>query len=245
LISVIVCSIDELRFAAVKAMYAAAMGGAPWELVGIHDAKSMAEGYARGLAQARGDSVVFSHDDIEIISPDFVGRLTGHLANYDVVGVAGTSRLVRAAWPLAGPPYIFGQVAHPQRDGTFRINIYGAPKAVIGGMQALDGLLLAANRSVFSRVGFDAEAFDGFHLYDIDFSYRAYNAGLRLAVANDICLVHHSPGSYDAAWQRYARIFEQRWATKLPSVALRRFTPALVSVRTREEAIEVMTPWFW
>ena len=34
--------------------------------------------------------------------------------------------------------------------------------------------------------------FDGFHHYDLDFSYSAYRAGFRLAVVNDICIYHAS-----------------------------------------------------
>ncbi|MBZ0250930.1 MAG: glycosyltransferase family protein, partial [Burkholderiales bacterium] len=65
LVSVVTCSIDAAKYGRVKASFARAFGEDPWELVGIHDAKSLCEGYARGFAQARGDLVVFSHDDIE------------------------------------------------------------------------------------------------------------------------------------------------------------------------------------
>jgi hypothetical protein len=150
------------------------------------------------------------------------------------------------------PPYIFGQVGYPQPDGTICIDIYGAPRRVIDGIQALDGLFIAAHRSVVSSISFDAATYDGFHLYDIDFSYRAYQAGLRLAVANDICLLHHPRGRdnieqslYKAAWKRDKESFEQRFGGPYSSMELRRFTPAQVLVKTREEAMEVMTPPYW
>jgi len=42
LVSVVTCSIDAGKFARLKASCAAAFGDAPWELVGIHDARSLA-----------------------------------------------------------------------------------------------------------------------------------------------------------------------------------------------------------
>ncbi len=57
---------------------------------------------------------------------------------------------------------------------------------------------------------FDAETFDGFHLYDIDWSYRASRAGFRLGVAGELLVVHASRGAYDAAWQGYADRFRSK-----------------------------------
>jgi hypothetical protein len=53
--------------------------------------------------------------------------------------------------------------------------------------------------------------FDGFHLYDIDFSYRAFLAGYRIAVPADLLLVHFSLGRYDAAWHQYNRRFLEKF----------------------------------
>jgi len=37
--------------------------------VRIPDARSLAEGYNRGLRRARGDLLLFSHDDVRIVTP--------------------------------------------------------------------------------------------------------------------------------------------------------------------------------
>ena len=71
----------------------------------------------------------------------------------------------------------------------------------------LDGVLLAARREIFATVRFDAATFDGFHCYDIDWSYRAALAGFRLAAAGDLQVVHASRGRYDDVWQQYAERF--------------------------------------
>ena len=82
----------------------------------------------------------------------------------------------------------------------------------------LDGVLLAARREVFTAVPFDAETFDGFHLYDVDWSYRASRSGFRLGVASDLLIVHASRGAYDEVWQYYAdRFCAKHGAGRSPS----------------------------
>ena len=53
MISIVICSIDADKFAAVRETYAGHMGATPYEIVGIHDAKSLCEGYNRGLRRAK------------------------------------------------------------------------------------------------------------------------------------------------------------------------------------------------
>jgi GT2 family glycosyltransferase len=70
-------------------------------------------------------------------------------------------------------------------------------------------------RAVWEAVRFDDVTFDGFHLYDIDFSYRVKRAGFRLAVPLDLTIIHQSTGSYGQDWYRYAQRFEAKFAGAL------------------------------
>ena len=108
-VSVIMCSANPARFAEAKARYERLLQGLPHEIVGISDARSLAEGYNRGLAKARNDIVVFAHDDVEIVSPDFAARLLAGLRRHDVVGIAGTCKIEGGAWHFAGHPHLRGQ----------------------------------------------------------------------------------------------------------------------------------------
>ena len=85
--SVIVCSIDQRKFTAVNESYRRALRAASWEMIAIHDAKSLAEAYNRGVAQARGRYLVFSHDDIEIVNDDFAALLRAHLSTFDLMAL--------------------------------------------------------------------------------------------------------------------------------------------------------------
>jgi hypothetical protein len=197
------------------------------------------------VAAAKGELLVFSHDDIEILSPAFPQRLKAHLAKFDLIGLVGTSRLGNSRWVSAGPPYIFGQICHLQPDNSLSVDIYGTPRPAVGGIQGLDGVFLATHRKIFEKVGFDAVNFDGFHLYDLDFSFAAYRAGFRLAVVNDINLFHHSAGKFDHVWVNYAKRFEAKWKSSLTQFVFAQSHWSAVSVRSKQHAMEVMNPPYW
>ena len=69
MISVVRCSIDPVRAAAIERHYERLLGDEPYEIVAVRDARSLAEGYNRGVARSSGDIVILSHDDIEFLDP--------------------------------------------------------------------------------------------------------------------------------------------------------------------------------
>ena len=81
-ISVIVCSIDDRKFAEASAMYSRLLKSKSFEMIRIPDARGMCEGYNRGIDQSSGDVIIFSHDDVELLNPDFADRLLKHLESF-------------------------------------------------------------------------------------------------------------------------------------------------------------------
>ncbi len=205
-VSVILCCASMQRFEKTAAMYRRLLADIPHEIIGIHDARSLAEGYNRGLARAANELLVFAHDDVEIVSPDFAARLLRGLRRHDVVGIAGTDKIKGGAWHFAGHPHLHGQIAMPDANGLV-VTIYGVTSVSCGKLRALDGLLLATRRDTAIRIGFDAQTFDGWHMYDLDFTLRGTQAGLDCATCNDILAVHASQGSYDQEWIKYSERF--------------------------------------
>lgn len=243
--SIIICSIDDQKFNAVAQMYGRFFPPEKLRIVRVVDAKSLADGYNRGLRAAIGEHVIFSHDDIEIISPDLAGRLQDHLSRFDIVGVAGTSLLGHPRWLQAGPPYLHGQVAHPLPEGGYTVDIYGASRRVFGGIQALDGLFMAMRRDVLAKLTFDDATFDGFHVYDVDFTFRAHLAGYKLAVACDIQVLHQSAGQYDKTWEIHARRFLQKHQSALAKMPDKEFCWGWAKVEKKDDIRGVMTPLSW
>jgi hypothetical protein len=213
-ISVVVCSIDPNRLARLRVDLERELADQDWELVAIHDARSLNDGYRRGLARSRGELVVLCHDDIGILTRQFATRLRERLANHDLIGVAGSDRLAGPKWFWSGPPHTASWVCQPHGTGWL-LGLLGPHAPVVEKAQALDGLFLAGRRDALLELGFDAETFDGFHFYDLDLSWRAHRAGLRCAVALDLLLWHASGGDFASSWQHYA----QRFAEKFPELA--------------------------
>ena len=240
MISIVICSVDAAKFAAVQRSYAQCMADEPFEVVGIHDAHSLCEGYNRGLARASGDLCVFSHDDVDILSRDLGATLRRHLKNVDVVGVAGTVRLAGMGWAESGIAHARGVVAHTI-DGGYVIRLFGALEPVMPGIEALDGVFIATRREVAADVGFDEITFDGWHGYDTDFTFRCHRAGYRLAVCTNIRLVHFSNANVDAAWLEYDRRFAAKHEAHLTGEH-GRWLDVCKRVRTREEIIAAYDP---
>jgi hypothetical protein len=239
MISVIVCSIIPARFSSIHAQYSQLLAGEPHEIIGIHDARGICEGYNRGLDRARGDIVIFSHDDIEIWQPQFATRLHRHIEHFDVVGIAGTSRLMAPWWSASGPPLIAGQIAHARPNGI-EIAFLGGHRCATPGMQALDGVFLAFRRAAIERLRWDDQTFPGFHGYDIDCTFRAFRAGLTLASALDLPILHQSIGNLTSAWHEANQAFLKKHAAYFSPQPLRQHQWAIAQATTKEEAQQLM-----
>lgn len=225
LVSVIICSIDPVKYELVCGNLRERFGDSPYEVIGIHDAKSLCEGYNRGIGKSRGDILIFCHDDIEIISPRFSTLVRRHLQAFDVIGCAGTTRLKDSKWMSSGDPHIHGVLAYPVANAwpsdLFHVSVWGGPElAPIRGIQALDGFFIAANRRVIESVQFDEETFDGFHGYDTDFTYAAFLRGFEVAVCKDILIAHKSTvGDFEGVYKTYGDRFWKKYRDYLPEKA--------------------------
>lgn len=218
--SLVICSVDRARLDECIGRYRTAFAEEPFELIVIDDARSLAEGYNRGIARARAANIVFSHDDAFPISAGFADRLAAHLDEVDVVGIAGATAALSGFWGYAGQPHTHGHVVAPAPNGSHvDVLIWGAAGRRVDRIRLLDGCMIAARRGVATALGFDAVRFDGFHLYDADFSFRASAAGHAVAVVSDITVFHRSPGSFSDEWHRYNEKFLAEHASKLDAVA--------------------------
>ncbi len=245
-ISVLICSIDPVKFERVTANYENVLSGHPHEIIGIHDARSLAEGYNRAARKARGELLLFSHDDIEIVSGDLAPAIVRALARLDVFGIVGTSKVLSGYWPAAGHPFLHGWIAQPAPDGQpgvepaargFLIGVFGVDGPVTAGVQGLDGMFFGARRAVIESIPFDEQTFDGFHGYDLDFSFAAHLAGFSVGTSAEIALIHASGGKFGDAWQRYANRFAEKYRSRLPAEVF----PAKWSfARTRVESREAI-----
>lgn len=213
--SFVICSHRDAQFAAIHREIERAAIAYPHEIIRIADARCMGEGYQRGFNQSRGEIVVLCHDDIGFVIPDFMARLIEVMADADMVGIAGSRQMTGPAMLFDGHPHIAGRFIQPHTknvDGkqasnelcVFSLTTLRSPA------QVLDGVFIAARRTLLSSLGFDT-AIPYFHYYDVDLSYRAYLSGARVILASDLTLFHNSKGNYDDKWSLSKKFFTQKF----------------------------------
>ena len=78
-------------------------------------------------------------------------------------------------------------------------------------------MFFVAKRAVVESVRFDEVTFDGFHGYDLDFSFAAHLAGFSVGVSAEIAVIHGSGGTFGDAWRRYANRFVEKHRDRLPT----------------------------
>jgi GT2 family glycosyltransferase len=175
--------------------------------------------YNAALEAVGRDSIaVFMHDDVWIDDHFFRQRIVEGLQSYDVIGIAGNRRRVpeQPGWAFVDrqftwdrPEQLSGAVAHAQHPFG-RISFFGESPAPC---ELLDGVLLAARKSVLleSRTEFDPR-FD-FHFYDMDFCRSARQKGLKLGTW-PICLTHQSAGAYGTErWTKAYHTYLDKWGS--------------------------------
>ena len=223
-VSFVVNSVDNERFERFKKGVVERLTCGDLEVVRIADAASMAEGYNRGAKRARGDWLIFCHDDIAIVSSNPWREIVRATRKTDVFGTCGTRLLVSGNWYDAGVPFTVGSVIAPAfgRAGMYELQVFGAPaERIVTGIRALDGIFIACRRSVFDALlGFDEKRFTDFHGYDAEFTFRASLTGIRLGIATRLVLLHESEvGKFTAdkvaRWEEAQGIIQDRFGRYL------------------------------
>jgi GT2 family glycosyltransferase len=185
--------------------------------VSFANRRGLPEIYNARIDAAQGPDVcVFVHDDVWIDDYFLGDRILQGLACYDVIGVAGNRRRIDKqpgwafpdlgfAWDVAAN--LSGAVAHGKSPFA-PVSVFGEAPAQC---ELLDGVFLAARKSVLAthHVRFD-ERFE-FHFYDLDFCRCATRNGLRLGTW-PICLTHQSGGAFGSdRWREKYRSYLDKW----------------------------------
>lgn len=227
-LSVIVCSRSSEPSGELSANIRQT-AGLPYELIWIDNSKgeySIFSAYNAGVARSKGDILVFCHEDIFFHTSDWgkvlerlvsdprsgmVGvfgfQTVGDLDDFRVWGTDGFGYLIQGMRLRQSGEYL----SYPVRWG----DCDSAPHAEE--VVFLDGLFLAASRTLFDEIRFD-EKFGGFHAYDFDICMQAVEAGRRNMATNEILIEHYSPGNFDRRFaEANARLYA-KWRHALPLV---------------------------
>jgi len=200
--------------------------GTKYELIVIDNSTgkySICQAYNIGLDQARFDYVVFCHEDIEYLTPDWGSKLIAHL-NTEHVGICGiaggrlATHVPEEAWKgydvstcrWQGDGYNQNTLRFHKRPDDYPLTRRSAV--------CLDGSFLAMRADAARQVRFDNNL-PGFHAYDIDICLNACSQGFINYVIYDIQIIHYSRGSITRTfYESIARVFD-KWEEHLPLYA--------------------------
>ncbi len=215
MISFIVSTYRAADFTRLEANLAATVD-ARYEIIPVENPGrySLTEAYNIGARQARGAFLCFVHEDVVFCDSHWdiavMDRFTVH-ADLGLLGVAGS--VLRPDLPvgifLADPSLDRATIRHLNESNTM-VEVrctYPDEECVV---RALDGVFLFTRREVWERFPFD-ENIQGFHFYDIDFSFRIAQH-YRVEVAPKLMLEHVSTIPRDTA-KGYRPGYNASWVT--------------------------------
>ena len=208
MISVIVCSINKRLAEQLKQNINDTIG-VPWELVLIDNDElqaSIAHVYNTGAQRAQYDLLCFVHEDVLFKTKSWgatIVKLFQTVPNLGALGLAGAKYKSRAlsGWYTGIPDFDCCNILHINGQKEEQL-IYANPEAgsTIQEVVCLDGVFICATRQLWQQVNFNQRLLNGFHCYDIDFSFRATKIST-VAVTYEIDVIHLTEGgSFGNEW---------------------------------------------
>lgn len=222
MISIIVSSVSPEQNDRFRQNIKQTIGDTPYELL-VHDNRETHWGlcklYNELASKSNYDILCFLHEDILFhtfgwgkILMDFFHKTP----KAGVVGFAGatlktktfsgwggyksTSRINILQCRRARKPRAYN--ANPEKDEF-------SPVAIT------DGMAIIVRKEIWEQNPFDQQTFNGFHLYDLDFSLQ-----IAQRYTNYVCQIieveHLSPGSFSEVWHKESLKFHAKWKHILP-----------------------------
>ncbi len=226
MISVVICSINKILAAQVQQNIAETIG-VVWEPIIIDNTihpKSITAVYNQGAAIAKYEVLCFVHEDVLFTTKNWGEILINAFVNdseLGLIGVAGCKykSKVPSGWFSGIAAIDCCNITHLNKANNKQIMYYN-PDAhkVIQEVVVLDGVFLVCPKKIWQEVKFDSQLLNGFHLYDVDFSFRVAEK-YKVAVVYTIDLVHLTQGgSFSNEWLKYTLLWHQKMAHRLPCI---------------------------
>ena len=222
MINIIVCSTKDSAYK-IHRRHIAETVGCDYEYIRIDNSEnkySLCAAYNEGVKKATGDILVFLHEDVFIITPNWGKILENKFAqdnSIGLIGVAGTQYLLQSDpfWVAAGRPFIKGRVVHEIKEENRCILTVFSEEEIDSEVVAVDGLFLAVRKELFDTIRFDEKTFNKFHFYDLDICMQVRKTH-KIIVTSDILVKHFSGGSFKEDWKSQGKKFIDKYHDELP-----------------------------
>jgi GT2 family glycosyltransferase/Flp pilus assembly protein TadD len=167
---------------------------------------------AQAMCLARGDYVILLDND-SIVTKDWVKQFVNHAKAHSDIGIIGPrSNYVSGIQLVQNVSY-----KDINELEEFASNFARQYQGQLTPTIRLVGLCMFISRKVIDKIGNIDASFGKFGFEDDDYTWRAYIAGFRAVIANDI-FIHHSGGPQGRGDSRYNQllidaweVFKQKW----------------------------------
>ena len=181
--------------------------------------RSAASAFNVAGRQADGDFLFFAHQDVSFESERWLEDAEALLRSVPDLGIAGVAGARPGPWSGREVVSLIRDSDPPQRLGHVE-------ERAIAPVQTVDECAFFVPRDVFERQRFDERTCDGWHLYAVDYSLSALEAGLQVR-ALPLPLYHRSGGktverlgitTFEHAYFRTLRRVAAKHASHVPTI---------------------------
>jgi hypothetical protein len=164
-------------------------------------------------ANAKYPFLVFMHEDIIFEKKNWGLELLRIFENPEIglIGVAGSTYKSRtlSGWYSGEPSFNYCHIKH-LTNGEIHLLKYPAQwKQSENEVIIIDGVFMVARKSIWEKVPFNSALLKGFHLYDIDFSFRVSDVA-KVVVTESIPMIHDTKGGdFGKKWLKEALLFHR------------------------------------
>lgn len=179
---------------------------------------SLTQVYNKIIEQSSNDVVILCHDDIYFDTKNWGNKLLNHFKrneDYGILGVAGSTQLPLSAKWWEDFSKVRGIVNHENGGKKWESKYSTSKGNQLDEVLLIDGLFIVLHKKRIKK-NFN-EMVEGFHFYDVDFSFRNYLEGVKVGVMYDIRITHKSIGQTNDQWEKNRQVFANELKSYLPA----------------------------
>lgn len=178
--------------------------------------KSLSKVYNEILDESTNDIVVLCHDDIYFDTKKWGEKLVKHFNNtqFGILGVAGSTYLPKSGMWWENTSKMVGIVNHEHNGKKWESKYSQDLSSEIKKTVIVDGLFISLSKSRI-KTKFD-ESVEGFHFYDVNFSFQNFLENVNVGVLFNIRITHKSIGQTNQQWENNRVLFSNKFESLLP-----------------------------
>jgi len=179
--------------------------------------KSLSQVYNEILDESDTDIVVLCHDDIYFDTTSWYSKIVKQFekSDFGIFGVAGTTSLTDSGRWWDEKRKMVGIVNHEHEGKKWESKYSESFENGICETLIVDGLFIALHKKRIKK-NFD-ESVNGFHFYDVTFSFLNHLEGVKVGVITNIRITHKSIGITNEKWEENRIIFADKFKNNLPT----------------------------